>query len=267
MFRHSTISRSGHRPGLFAGLAGRRRLLGRGTLGASRDPRRLPLALLAAALLTATTLGIWALATPRPARLAQYALTGARGPACLRIILANDVSGSMTNYSPAREAALRQLVAWAPSQLRADDELGVLDFAGSARWVQTPRPIGEITAPDATIPPGTEPNAADTNWAPVIDLVAALAPTTCQTSVWFLSDAQYADYPPDTDQARTRLVRAAIHDTPLLVPATNITVADLWLQRFPAATPERFDGNDPNASALTYATQLAHLTGQHLTRT
>ena len=197
-----------------------------------------------------------------PTTLSGYALSGARGPACQRIVVANDVSGSMTAFADARRNALTQLLAWAPANLRPSDHIGVIDFAGSAEWVRMP---ASVTDPAQQTPTSPGPLAEGTNLGPVIAAVAALPPSRCETSLWLLSDAQYPDYAPSADQAREELAAADIHRIPLLVPSGDITVDPAWETTYPYSTPITFDGHNPDETALAYGGLLSDLTGQELT--
>ena len=47
-----------------------------------------------------------------PRSLAGAVLTGPRGPACVRVVVAPDMSGTMTEYAAARRAAMAQLIPW-----------------------------------------------------------------------------------------------------------------------------------------------------------
>ena len=213
----------------------------------------IPLLLVAAALATALAL------PSQPDHISDVALTGPRGPACERIIMANDTSGSMSEYTIAREAALTQFLQWAPANLRADDEVGVIDFSGHAEWSRTPTRIGEPAVLIHTTP------ADSTALTPIIELLAALTGSTCDTTLVLLSDAQYPDIP-RPDDARALLTRADLHDIVLLVPDPDINVPTEWTQAFPTAPPIRFDGTNPDATALAIAEVTATITGQQLTR-
>lgn len=103
----------------------------------------------------------WALTDlSEPERLlADRPLVGSRGPSCLRLVIANDVSGSMSDFAGARDAALHQLVDWAPRNLRPDDELSIVDFAADAAVrlpVSPVRTIGPAAASPAVVHDGSE---------------------------------------------------------------------------------------------------------------
>lgn len=208
---------------------------------------------------------VWAAIPPimswqAPQRLAEVALAGARGPQCLRLVVANDVSGSMIQFATPRQSALAQFMSWAPANLRADDEVGVLDFAATSVWTRSPRVVSDPTPPGVGAPAG-----GSTELKPVLTLLATLPPTACRTAVMFLSDGQVADLP-TVDRSRQALVTARIDDLTLLVPSSGIETPKSWNQAFPSAVGVVFDGSDADASAMTFAQQTARLTGQSLVR-
>lgn len=231
------------------------RLTGSGT------PRNTLLALLVPLLVLASAGVGWS--HRPPASLAETTLTGPRGPQCLRVVLANDTSGSMKSYSVARQAALAQFLAWAPGQLRPDDQIGVINFADTAAWTSTPVSPGT----GSTSRPGSTSDASSTLLSPVLEAVAAAPASSCRTWLLLLSDAQLADTPATPGHARAALVDAGIDDLSLLVPDPDISVPHQWTTVFPFAAPVRFDGSNPDQSALTYGRLTADITGQHLTRT
>ena len=169
-----------------------------------------------------------------PARdLDSYMLTGGRGPGTIRVIVAQDISGSMSQYAAARAAALSQLLDWAPDNLRPDDQIGVLDFAGSAAWVLRPTPMRDITDGDVRMISHGDVDVSGTNLVPVLNRVAALPPTPAATSVWLLSDGEYGDYLGGVDPSGRALVAAGIAAMPLLVPDTRITIPQQWWDNHP----------------------------------
>ncbi len=219
--------------------------------------RAWPFLLVLLALLTTGLVG-WTRHDAGPHDLSHVSLTGDRGPACKRILLAADTSGSMTSYATPRGNAVAAYLAWAPTNLRPDDELGVLEFSGTAAWTRPPRPIAD---PTPSISVGTTDGTALT---PVLDLVAALPPSPCDTNLLVISDAQIPDLP-EPANARTALTQAHIHDIALLVPSPSIEIPVEWVVSYPTPAPIIFDGLDPDSTAIAMATATATLTNQSLT--
>lgn len=209
---------------------------------------------------------LYAKARP-PADIQGYTLTGTRRPGPIRIVIAHDVSGSMTAFAPARERALEHFFAWAPQNLRSHDEIAVLDFAGRAAWRLQPTTIQRLAENRYALHPATGVDAGGTELGPVLHLVAALPPTTARTSVWLFSDAQFSDYPPNDTTAHHDLHEAGIATMPLLVPDPAITVPPTWWQCYPHQITETFNGHNPHQTTLALAHSTAATTRQRLTRT
>jgi len=221
--------------------------------------RRLVIAILALAILLWATIPAAISRLTDPSAIDQVALTGPRGPQCLRLILAGDVSGSMTQYAAAEQAAVNQFLTWAPTNLRPDDEIGVLSFAGSIAWNRRPAPANA-----STMTTGTPANMSDgTALSPVINGIGSLPASGCRTALALLSDGQMQDLPAPQD-ARAMQVAAGIDDLSLLVPSAGIDRPTDWNTTFPAAMGTVFDGTDPNATGLTFAHLVARLTEQTL---
>lgn len=233
-------------------------------LSEGRLPRRLLIVASALAALLAAPFLIWHLThgPNTPTTLDDVRLVGPRGPGCERIVLAQDVSGSMSDFAAARSATLAEIRRWAPQNLRSDDQIGVLDFAAVAAWQQKPSPVGspQVTGGGAT-------DGTNTNLDPVLELVQALPASQCNTALVLISDAQLIDLPADTAQARRSLRASGIHDIFLLVPGDSIDVPGEWSHAFPEASPRRFNGLDAGQSGLAFADVVKVLTRQHLEHT
>lgn len=196
-----------------------------------------------------------------PADLTHRTLTGPRGPACIRLVVGLDVSGSMTNYAVARDAALAQLIDWSRKNLRPDDELAVVDFAADAAARIPPARRDKLAGA------GVAAGATDgtyTNLAPALQAIDGFRAGACDTELVLISDAQLADLPPDAAGGKQLLRRHHIHDVRLLVPGDDVDVPQLWGMDFPEAYPTRFDGTDPDATALAFGQAIAGFTGQTL---
>ncbi|SHN44436.1 hypothetical protein [Cryptosporangium aurantiacum] len=200
---------------------------------------------------------------PVSGALGDYALEGRRGPECLRLTLMVDSSGSMQDYAGARDAALNRLVPWLAKNLRDSDELAVIDFAQTANVRLPPTAARSVgSAPGA-------PAVADgggTLLAPALAEVDRFPASKCDTAVLLLSDAQVSDLPLGEPAGRTLLQQHDVSDIELLVPGHAIDVPAGWTTAFPAAQPRKFDGYDPDATAVAIGRTVAELTGQQLAR-
>jgi von Willebrand factor type A domain len=202
-----------------------------------------------------------AAAASPPTQLKDRVLTGARGPSCIRLVVGLDVSGSMREFATARDTALAQLITWSKKYLRPDDELAVVDFAADAA-VRTPP-----TTRDRLSGVGVEAGANDgryTNLEPALSAVDGFRTGRCDTELVLISDAQLADLPLTPADGKELQLRHRIHDVRLLVPGDNVDVPQAWTLGFPEAPPARFDGTDPDATAIAFGQAIAGFTGQSL---
>lgn len=220
-----------------------------------RWPRWLPLALLPLLL---GLLGWWWF---NPSSLAETQLMGARGPGCVQLVIASDVSGSMASLTEPRDRAIDQLLAWAPTNLRADDELALISFSSEASVEIAPTPVGQpITR---TGPPAA---SGGTDLAPLLATISSLPDTRCRTSLLLLGDGQFGDLPADEATATRQLAQAGIDTFDFLVPGST-DIPSSWRSIYPSAPPVVFDGSNPDQTALVFGRHLADLTGQSLRRT
>lgn len=227
-------------------------------LTAPKRRRRAPwwLALLALVPLLAG-LAVW---WSNPGSLHETQLVGVREPGCVRLVIASDVSGSMDALTQPRDAAVDQLLAWAPQNLRADDELALISFSSSAAIEIPPTPIGQpVTRGAPTVSGGT-------SLAPLLETIAGLPATRCRTALLLLGDGEFSDLPADEALANRQLANARVDTFDFLVPG-RIDVPPQWGSLYPSASPEFFDGTNPDQTALVFGRHLAALTNQQLQRT
>ena len=196
-----------------------------------------------------------------PAELRGYRLTGPRSAECLRLVIGLDVSGSMRDYAGARDLALAQLLSWAPLNLRADDEIAVVDFALEAQVRLRPAAIGG--SPRAT-GARTVRDGRDTLLQPLLERVRGFAPTRCRVVLTLLSDAALADLPATDDRGIEMLRAHRVDDIRLLVPSPAVELPPAWSTAFPQAVAIRFDGLQQYGTALVIGRALANLTDQEL---
>ncbi|TDV40130.1 hypothetical protein [Actinophytocola oryzae] len=236
-----------------------------GPLPTLSPPARRRRWLLALAAMTTLLLIGWLLlpeSSDSPDELRGYVLNGPRGPRCVRVVVGMDVSGSMQSFAQPRNQALTQLVVWSrePRTLRKTDELAVVDFAFDAATRSTPRPAHDgIDSTTTSTSDGTA-----TLLRPLLEQVATFPASKCDTELLLLSDAQLSDLPKTSGDGNDLLNRYGIHDIRLLVPSDGISVPQEWNVAFPSASPEVFDGTDPDSTAIAFGHTLADLVGQRL---
>ncbi|MEV6527240.1 hypothetical protein AB0M43_35455 [Longispora sp. NPDC051575] len=246
-------------------LSGDRPLIGPVSLdGRNGKGRTTGLVLLALALLAAW---LWPASeqSDRPSSLSRTELVGPRGPACVRVVVGLDISGSMTLFAKPRDAALEQLLTWVrqPRTLRDNDEVAVVEFAFDAGVRQSATAVTALPAPlQAT----HVSDGADTLLEPLLTATSALSPTRCDVALVLISDAQLADLPISPVVGRDRLNRHGVHDLRLLAPGRSIDVPGQWATGFPEAAPTRFDGANAEETALAFGRTIADLTHQTLRR-
>lgn len=235
------------------------KLIGPAEATRRRRPRPWALALIAALLLGTLLLGgrPWE-PLMRPEQLTQTALVGPRTPGCIRLMAALDNSGSMSGFAEPRDNALRQLLGWVPKNLRAEDQVGVIVFAGTAATALAPT--------SAAHPENLGPvsiSMQGTSLAPVLAAMRALPHSKCRTALLIIGDGQFFDLPRGPAKAQQQLTEAGVDRLALLVPG-HAFVGLRWRLLYPEAAPVRFDGNDGNDTAVTIAQQVANLTDQEL---
>ncbi|MGA5541360.1 vWA domain-containing protein [Mycobacterium sp. NPDC051198] len=220
--------------------------------------KRLLLAILLPVLLVALPLWWWS-NRDNPNALRDTFLAGERGPGCVRVTIASDESGSMHEFIAPRDQALAQLLEWAPGNLRADDELGVLAFSGDTYTAMSPTAVGDHPALHG-IPDPTN----GTSFAALVNALKSEPQSGCTQSLILLSDGKFHDFPQGETAARATLKDAGVSELFLLVPGKDIEVAPKWPGLFPYATPVVFDGTDPDKTGLAFGRTLAGVTGQKL---
>ena len=194
-----------------------------------------------------------------PRSLAGAVLTGPRGPACVRVVVAPDMSGTMTEYAAARRAAMAQLIPWAATQLRDTDEIAVVPWASTA---EVSLPPTAVTA--ATVPSRYAAVGDDTNMVPLIDAISGLPEGRCRVLLALIGDGQVHDIPQASRLAR--LAEAGVDRMALLMPDAGMRTPTEFSDGFPWAASRAFDGLDPDSTAMALAHEVASAVGQTITR-
>jgi hypothetical protein len=237
-----------------------------GGVGALRDPGsgRLGAALAGFVLLL---LGALALVVIPPIAdraeaqndLTRLVLVGARNLTCQRVVVLLDQSGSMTEYAQVRDDAMATLAAWAPENLRADDQLAVVRWADTATIDVPPTEVGSLTPSSLAV--GTGDVGGGTSLDPSIEQVASMGETSCRTSLVYVSDGQIAE----TSAARLEpAIRASGIDRIGLILPNSTSAPEYWLGLFPYSDVFHADPDDPRQTARALGEAMATATGQQL---
>lgn len=202
----------------------------------------------------------WRLADRGPATLAETRLVGARGPAPISAVVLLDESGSFSRYAALRETLLRQLASWAPENLRPDDRVTVISFAGDAATKLEPVTVGDL----AEHGPRYRPVAVDPGSSrilPALEEAVRVSPRGVTTTVIALTDTIVTDADPGPVAELTRSLGG---DTLTVVLPEQARITDPWRQAFPWGQVVRADPGSVDETGVALATALAFATRQHI---
>lgn len=193
--------------------------------------------------------------------LDRLALAGARGPACVRLVILPDVSGSMADYAAVRAEALRQVIAWAPGNLRPDDEVAVIRWDDRAELVMKPTPVDDLArVPDRA---GRPLGGSGSDVGQALKVLAQLAPTVCHTSLIAITDTIVE--PLDSSTTDQLLRDAGVGGIDVILPLRT-DVSQEWMATFPSTRMHVAAPDDPTMTARSVGEAVAAATGQSLER-
>lgn len=219
------------------------------------------LALLLIPLLLLTGGLLWSAHQAQSAPLADYVLAGARSPACVRIVVLRDQSGSMVGFEAARESAMQQLVEWgtSPDTLRADDELAIIDFAGDG---QVALSTVRFSAASTSIPSNAALVLDSTEISAAVMAMRDLPDTVCSTGLIALSDGLIA---PLDAAARAELTAQGVSHVALILPG-DMPAPIEWTADFPSSQVSVASADDADVTARAVGEAVAATVGQRLER-
>lgn len=224
------------------------------------DGRRWPTILTILALLAAlVAVPLIVSSSIAPAALADYRLEGYRAPGCIRFVVLRDQSGSMSTFADAREKTTDQLVRWiaTPDVLRDDDELAVIDWAGSAAVAM---PVTRIADLSGTTP-GTASGLSDgTDINVAAEAVAGLPESTCGVALVLLTDGESDPLRAASAEA---LARAGVTSVMTIVPS-GASLPSSWTDDFPYGDVRTAYADDVDGNAKAIAEAISLATGQRL---
>lgn len=240
------------------GLTGGGALRGAGLL-ASTQLRRILLPLLGGLLV----LGLIPLVAPlqrlldEPGSLDEAVLVGELPDAPVRLAVVMDISGSMSSYWSAREAALWDLVEWSTRTLRPTDSISVFVFGTDGQCLLPETTIGELAGGSWRLQ-----SIGDVGGGTVVESVlpvleAELGPEP-HVVAW-ITDTEIASVSRSHVLATTSTV-SVISMTTLLPGAASADAN--WKQAFPNSHYRSVDPNSADDMGVALAHAIANATGQ-----
>jgi len=194
---------------------------------------------------------------PRSDDLADLALTGVRGPGCVRIVVAPDVSGSMTEYEQVRTTALAELAEWTPENLRGDDELAVLVWDDAATIALNPVTVSSAAGVPTALP---QPGTGGSDIGPAIDLLHSFPTTYCRSALVAISDGLIGSDAAGIEQT----LRTSGFDSVAIILPNGSSAPGAWMQVFPYSLQFHADPVSPAQTGRAVAEAIAATTDQLL---
>jgi len=186
-------------------------------------------------------------------------LAGARGPEPVNFVFLMDRSGSFVAYDQVREEALRQVLTWAPRNLRDDDTLTVITFADDAVLTLPWTTVGQINS--GTAVSQAAPNPSGTRIVPALEMANHQLPAAANTSVVALTDT--AIYDGSDPRIASLLGDLDVATISVLIP-DGTPIEPSWATAFPNQVVFNVDSTDTSAVSLAFGQAVAHGTGQQL---
>ena len=193
--------------------------------------------------------------------LTRQALVGTRSLTCQRVVVLLDQSGSMTQFAQVRTDAMTTLAAWAPENLRSNDQVAVVRWAARSETDLAATSIDSLDS--AALTPGTSDLGAETEDVLLaVEQVQAMRPSSCHTALVFISDGELTTEV-DPDELNRVLVDIGADQVSLLLP-TSSTAPEYWMQLFPYSLTFHADPNNANQTARALGQAIGSATGQEL---
>ena len=193
--------------------------------------------------------------------LTRQALVGARSLTCERVVVLLDQSGSMAQFAQVRADAMSALAAWAPENLRGNDQVAVVRWAARSETDLAATSIDSLSS--AAFTPGASDLGAETeNVLLAAEQVEAMGPTSCRTALVFISDGELTT---EVDSyALDRVLVDIGADQVSLVLPTSSAAPEYWTRLFPYSNSFHADPNNANQTARALGQAIASATGQKL---
>lgn len=218
--------------------------------------RRWPL-LLAAAV--GAALLCWLLTPGQPASIAESRLTGPRPPGTIDVVVLLDNSGSFQQYAPIRQQSLQEVMTWTGKNLRPDDTVTVIEFAGDAGLVLPTTRVGDVAGRSAV----TSARLDGTLIVPPVVLARQSLTSAAPKSLIVVTDTEVQD--PDPTSIDPLVADLHVTSMTVVVP-TGVDVTDAWSEVFPYENVVTADNGDAGDTSLAMARAIANATGQQLVK-
>lgn len=195
-----------------------------------------------------------------PKTLTESRLTGPRSPAPISIVLLLDESGSFSGYGPIREKAFEELSHWAPRNLRKDDTVTVISFAGDADAKISTTTVEDL-AGNGPIYRHVALQKGGTSIQPALQKALTETSGSIPTSIIAVTDTIVDDADASAVNDLTRKLNTTTMTT--LLPSDG-NVQDTWESAFGWSLVLHADTDSPDQTALAIGKALSHATGQKL---
>ncbi|MDR2895767.1 MAG: VWA domain-containing protein [Propionibacteriaceae bacterium] len=193
--------------------------------------------------------------------LSQTSLIGPRPPIPRNFVLLRDDSGSFVDYEAIRDDSIQQVLTWAPGNLRDDDTITVISFAGESLVTLPPTTVADL------IDSKTEPirevaTGDDTQIIPALQATRdVLKEHPHPTSIIIITDTLIHDV--TSGQVDDLLGELSVMSLSVILP-TGMSVDPTWSTQFDWAADFHAEPGDSASTALAVGEALAHATGQAL---
>ncbi|WP_432246233.1 VWA domain-containing protein (plasmid) [Arthrobacter sp. G.S.26] len=201
---------------------------------------------------------IWETHRP-PSTVDEVRLAGPRSPAAISLVLFLDESGSFEGYDQVRRQTLESIMTWSQENLRPDDALTVISFAGSAGTKVKTTTIADLAA--GRITPESPTVGGGTSVQPALDLAGKTTLTNRTQSLIVLTDTIIDDAHEGPISDAMKSMNAS--SMSLIIP-DGLNVTREWEKVFPYELVIHAPADSADQGALAIAKAAAHATGQSL---
>jgi len=191
--------------------------------------------------------------------LAEGHLVGPRSPAPIHVVFIVDWSGSFAEYAKLRQQALDQVLRWAPENLRGDDTVSIIAFAGDAVTTLPATTVADVAQGNYQIA-AQAPDPHDTHILPALEAAVSLY-SGGATSLIVLTDTLVDDATPE---AVNPLIAGLNVTTMSVITPTGVDISQPWQVSFPWEAAFEAGSGDVRQTAVAVGNALAHATGQRL---